>query len=130
MRFHIFEDTGERRYPTGMEHYMLAGDDLVFNNEDSGIAEKLLEPGEYIILRRTNLGTDGEPNNAKRAARMETILDIYAQASGSGLPENTDASDNLTDMLADLLHWCGQKGVEFEEALDRAYVHWANEGGR
>jgi hypothetical protein len=39
----------------------------------------------------------------------------------------TDYADSLSDLLCDLLHWSDRESVNFQEALDTAYIHYEAE---
>ncbi|MBX6315529.1 MAG: hypothetical protein IRY99_21845 [Isosphaeraceae bacterium] len=53
----------------------------------------------------------------ERIVRCEKALEPYA--------DSDDA--NLTDLLADLMHWSHRKGQSFDEALSTARVHFDHE---
>lgn len=52
-----------------------------------------------------------------RAERFAGTLSLY--------PE--DEHSNVVDLLADLLHWCREKGVDFEDTLRVARTHFESE---
>lgn len=56
-------------------------------------------------------------DNLRRAECAADILTAYCHRSGSE-PEHA-----LTDLLADLMHWCNANGQDFQTALDRAREH-------
>jgi len=54
----------------------------------------------------------------ERIARCEKALDPYS---------DSDEATNLTDLLADLMHWSKRKGHAFERALNSARMHFDHE---
>jgi hypothetical protein len=56
---------------------------------------------------------DGQQNR-RRTDMGKHLLDLYAMRSG------TDREDQLTDVLADLMHMAKQTNSEFNEQLSRA----------
>jgi hypothetical protein len=82
--------------------------------------EELVDRHEGItwdILQRTAcdlFGTD----NLKRIERFERAIGTY----NDDLPES-----NLIDSLADAMHWCRGKGLDFEQSLAMAKAHFAAE---
>lgn len=55
-----------------------------------------------------------------RAARL---LLVYGQWTG----EESDQETCLTDLLADLLHWCDSMSVDMDECYQRAIGHFVAE---
>lgn len=55
--------------------------------------------------------------NQDRARRLDEILPLY--------PE--DQHTNVIDLLADLMHWCEQNDVSFEDTLRTARTHFEAE---
>ena len=39
----------------------------------------------------------------------------------------TDREDALSDLLADLLHWCDSNDIDFDRELERGRGHYAEE---
>lgn len=62
--------------------------------------------------------------NKRRATAAETLMIAYAGDVGG--VEN-DMSFNIGDFLADLIHYCIQAGISFEDCLDQAEMHVASE---
>ncbi len=61
------------------------------------------------------------PTIATRVQRVERIATAYASASGT-VPEAV-----ITDVLADMLHYCDAYGVGFAACLMRAQGHFTVE---
>lgn len=57
--------------------------------------------------------------NNIRMSRFEKAKGVY--------DENEDDHTDIVDMLADMQHWCGFYGVEFDEALATAMEHYNHE---
>lgn len=68
-----------------------------------------------------------EPTNADRAERINRILPIYKREmlGESGTPDD----GTVSDLLADLRHYCDREDLDFA-VLDRvAYVNYTEEKG-
>jgi hypothetical protein len=57
-------------------------------------------------------------SNQKRATRCERVLSAYS---------DDDAFTNLTDLLADAMHWADATGQDFHYALCLAGKHYVAE---
>lgn len=57
--------------------------------------------------------------NAIRAERAEGILTGYCI--------DDDHATSLVDLLADAMHWCDARGVDFHHALAQACCHYVHE---
>ena len=57
-------------------------------------------------------------NNEKRASRFDEVVAIY----GDDAPDT-----NLTDMLADAMHWADHTGRDFHIAFAQACRHYIHE---
>jgi hypothetical protein len=57
-------------------------------------------------------------SNQKRATRCERVLNAYS---------DDDAFTNLTDLLADAMHFCDATGQDFHYALCLAGKHYVAE---
>lgn len=57
-----------------------------------------------------------------RRCRAQAAIDAYCNLI---CPDTND--ENLTDLLADLQHWCDGQVVDFEVCLDRARFHYETE---
>jgi hypothetical protein len=76
----------------------------------SGRKETTMKTSENVESRRV----------VRRAIRrVERALDV------------SDASpeEAVIDMMADLMHWCQRREVDFEAAMEAADRHFAEEGG-
>lgn len=47
-----------------------------------------------------------------------------------GMTLEADAKTSVTDILSDLMHFCGIEGIDFEARLDVARQHFEAERGR
>lgn len=66
--------------------------------------------------------------NVERARRAEKALKEYARLTGSAWKVGLEAEDLLTDLLADLMHWCEWKHLaDFETCHARAGNHYTEE---
>ena len=72
------------------------------------------------------LPLDPHRMNDRRACGAGAALDSYAAGRGG------DRHDDLSDLLADLMHWCDRNEVHFDTLLVRARGHYQTEtaGGR
>lgn len=66
-----------------------------------------------------------EPTNKERADRMLATLAAYRKAQ-SGWDMPPDEAD-LSDLLADLMHWCKREGIDFAAELERAQENFQME---
>lgn len=64
-------------------------------------------------------GADPEGQNATRAERGHRIAQLHQQ-----MTESTDATETVTDMIADILHYAVQMGVDPHEAIRTAVEHF------
>ena len=67
------------------------------------------------------LPPDPEEMNDKRADWAASAIDDFGQQTG------TDLEDAVSDLLADLMHWCDRNGQDFEHELRRARQHYEAE---
>jgi len=65
----------------------------------------------------------GEPTNAERAQRAARVLTDYKRRHDPG----EDAETVLTDLLADLLHYCDKTDLDFAKIEERARGHYLEE---
>jgi len=73
--------------------------------------------------------TEG-PTNEDRSGHAETALKAYAQVTGLSLdPVDGEQEVAIKDLLADLMHYSDQKGLDFEHVLDGARRFHAEELG-
>lgn len=61
------------------------------------------------------------PDNGRRVQWADLVLLNFCRDSGGHI------DDALPDLLADLMHWCRNEGRDFEQALDRARMHFEAE---
>lgn len=59
-----------------------------------------------------------------RGGTAEQALQVYAKLVGD---EREPEETQVTDLLADLMHFCNGRGVDFEEALASARHHYDEE---
>lgn len=73
-------------------------------------------------FKRTKpLTPDPEQLNANRARWAAIVLAEFQRQTGS------DPEDAVSDLLADLMHWCDRSGQEFNDELRRALHHYEEE---
>jgi hypothetical protein len=82
------------------------------------------------------LPPDPEGENERRAQEGGAILVHYEETSGEApyggisAEQLTDLHEqNLADMLCDLGHWCDRNGVDMQDAIRRAKMHYDAETG-
>jgi hypothetical protein len=65
-----------------------------------------------------------EETNQKRAERGEALIRKYDH-----LLNNLSEIDDLlvSDMLADLMHYCQRNDIDIEGAIERAFLHFHEE---
>ena len=56
---------------------------------------------------------------------LRPVLELYAGSFGLGSPD-TDVTV-VSDLLADLRHWCDQQGWDFGDLDRNGYNHYINE---
>lgn len=69
------------------------------------------------------------PTTEQRANRIPPVLDAHAEAQRAELPPDTPMADvdtaaQVQDLLSDLVHFCDQQGLDFDDLLhlsDLAY---------
>jgi hypothetical protein len=91
--------------------------------ELSGLPHSQEEIAHATVLRlagETAVCTaESEPSVASRVAKVEAIFrEHYA---------NADREADVTDLLADLRHYCSAHGLEFKELDRRGYGHYSAE---
>lgn len=57
--------------------------------------------------------------NRKRAAWAEACLDLFADATGSNLPDEA-----ISDLIANLGHYAQREKLDFLKLVARAIGHW------
>lgn len=63
------------------------------------------------------------PEVLKKVGRFADLVDIYRERYDVGEDDET----TLTDLTADLMHWCDSRGLEFALVADRAFMHYEAE---
>jgi len=90
------------------------------------------------VIRRVNRRLakyDANPRNADRSLWGELAVVSFANATGLSADVRIDPETVLSDLLADLMHWCDvQKNnaclvesIDFGSALRRAREHYTEE---
>ena len=64
------------------------------------------------------LPPDPEERNDERAEWAQSAINAFRIATG------TDPEDAVSDLLADLMHWCDRYGPGFHNELNRARNHY------
>jgi hypothetical protein len=67
------------------------------------------------------LPPDPEEMNDRRSAWAGEAITVFMRATGS------DLEDAVSDLIADIRHWCDRHGIPFEVELDRARFHYEAE---
>lgn len=67
------------------------------------------------------LPLDPERTNDQRADWADAVLWQFQRLTGA------DTEDAVSDLLADLLHWCDRHGQDFDSELRRARNHYNSE---
>lgn len=62
--------------------------------------------------------------NIKRAERIEGVLEFYRSIARS---EDEDLETVLSDMVADLRHFCRRNGLSMESVLERSMRYFVEE---
>jgi hypothetical protein len=75
----------------------------------------------YSEFLMKNLSAGLEDMNASRVRWADMLLEEFQSLTGS------DLEDAVSDLLADLMHWCDQSGQNFEKELCRAQTHYKAE---
>lgn len=63
--------------------------------------------------------SEGYITNAERAAIAESCLLVKKYCD--------EKRENITDLISDLLHLCDREGLDAEEIVDNAKMHWEAE---
>ena len=59
-----------------------------------------------------------QETNEARVRRAQTAIDVYLGLHGS------DPDNPVRDLLADLMHLCGSRGIDFAKELDMATTNY------
>ncbi len=73
---------------------------------------------EQAASRRETVMPTAEERRLNRVETAERALSVYT---------DQDREANLTDLLADAMHWSKQEGIDFERCLERARAHYRTE---
>jgi hypothetical protein len=91
----------------------------ILNEEQPGIVcQEIITPAREKILKLmadTDISNDGS-SIAERVAKVEVIFREHYS--------NADPEADVTDILADLSHYCSAHGLEFKELDRRGYGHF------
>jgi hypothetical protein len=64
---------------------------------------------------------DPEEMNQERAGWAQAALETFCGRTG------TDPSDAVSDLIADLMHWCDRTGSDWNSELARGMTHYNEE---
>ncbi len=67
------------------------------------------------------------PTNRDRSFWAKCALDSFAKLTNSTAELRAETREVLTDLLADLMHYCDARQVDFASALERARRHYVEE---
>ena len=70
------------------------------------------------LIRAELLPADPEGQNEERARWAEAALSEFRVQTGA------DIEDAVSDLLADLMHWCDRHEQDFDLELQRAQGHY------
>lgn len=75
------------------------------------------------MRRKRNLLRMSESTNEERAQWADNAIQLFARETGlDGAGEEDETK--LKDLLADIRHWCDQKGLDYEQINDHSFgVH-------
>jgi hypothetical protein len=76
--------------------------------------------------------TDERPTNDERASWAEIALLAFGQRTGllkERIGDNEDLFFIISDLLADLAHWCDRHHVDLSTAITHAAQHYDAETG-
>ena len=66
-------------------------------------------------------------NNKTRAHAGQCAISAHQETKGVKADEPDTGMEDLTDLLADLMHYAQHNKLDFEAALDMAIMHFAEE---
>lgn len=69
---------------------------------------------------------DGEPTNQDRINRIAPTLQAYCKAKNEVYDE-LDTDCEITDLMADLMHFCAKRGYDFLKCFRMAETHFEAE---
>jgi hypothetical protein len=67
------------------------------------------------------LPPDPEERNENRARSADAVLEMFQWQT------DADIEDALSDLLANLMHWCDRFGQDFQKEFRRAQNHYREE---
>ena len=67
------------------------------------------------------------PTNRDRSFWAKCALDSFAMLTNSTAELRAETREVLTDLLADLMHYCDAQQVDFASTLERARRHYVEE---
>ena len=73
------------------------------------------------MTRIKTLPPDPDGMNADRSRWAEAAIFEFQRQTGA------DLEDAVSDLLADLMHWCDRRKLDFDKELDRARSHYDEE---
>ena len=76
------------------------------------------------MTNKPKLPPDPEGLNDSRALWADAAIRTFRHETG------TDLEDSLGDLLCDLMHWADRYDFDFEDMLNRAGDHYAEETGQ
>jgi hypothetical protein len=77
--------------------------------------------GESKVTHSKTLPPDPEGMNEDRSRWAEAAIHEFQRQTGA------DLEDSVSDLLADLMHWCDRNGIDFDTETDRARRHYDEE---
>lgn len=89
--------------------------------EKHGTAEYRSWLASIQLQGKARSPADPERMNADRAEWASKALGAFREVAGC------QQGDDVADLVADLIHYCDRNGYAFEEELDRARQHYADE---
>jgi hypothetical protein len=63
--------------------------------------------------------------NRKKTSRRVKYAGVAVKAYAD--QKGVDQDEAFTDLLADLMHWCDHKGIDFQDEYERANNHYVEE---
>lgn len=63
-------------------------------------------------------------DNHARSNRIYGVMEKYREYGADGNLNHNDKEECVTDILADLRHYCDENGVDFHQACDMSYQHY------
>jgi len=70
--------------------------------------------------------TKGELTNTDKAKFAEVAVKAYAEKTGLASPDE-DEETKVSDLVADLMHYCDRTGVDWSTVMYRAHRHYGEE---